>query len=173
MLHDVVYICVLNFHLIILLIIILFYLGRSDREHIKIMHHLHRSSYMNERLHYYQRRHKAESQPGQYCSFIMDGMQQQHCLLPWYGHVANFPEHLPQHIQGVLSHGRFVNMYRTYHHVFNGANLQIHTFLDSLQQVLDNEEKIPETLFVQIDGGSENTAKAMLGICELLIARGK
>jgi hypothetical protein len=74
--------------------------GREDRKHLKIMHHLHRSSYMSERMHYYERRHKAEAEPHKYMSFIMDGMQQQHCLLPWYGHVGQFVEHLPQHIQG-------------------------------------------------------------------------
>jgi hypothetical protein len=74
--------------------------GREDRKHLKIMHHLHRTSYMSERMHYYERRHKAEAEPHKYMSFIMDGMQQQHCLLPWYGHVGQFVEHLPQHIQG-------------------------------------------------------------------------
>ena len=136
------------------------------------MHRLHRCSYMSERLHYYARRHKAQSISNKYYSFIMDGMQQQHCLLPWYGHVGQFSEHLPQHILGVLAHGRFINMFRTYHNVFNGANLQIHTFLQSLQEVIDSEEQLPDTIFVQVDGGSENTAKAMLGICELLVARG-
>lgn len=67
-----------------------------------MMHHLHRSSYMSERIHYYGRRHKAECMPEKYLSFIMDGMQQQHCLLPWYGHVGQFSEHLPQHIQGMF-----------------------------------------------------------------------
>jgi hypothetical protein len=31
--------------------------------------------------------------------------------------------------------------------------------------------KLPETIFYQIDGGSENTAKAVMYFCELLIAR--
>jgi hypothetical protein len=73
---------------------------------------------------------------------------------------------------GVLAHGRFVNMFRTFHNTFTGANLQIHTFLESLQQVVDSGEELPETLYLQIDGGSENTAKAMLGICELIVAKG-
>jgi len=71
-----------------------------------------------------------------------------------------------------MAHGRFINMFRTFHNTGSGANLQIHTFLESLQQVLDSELELPETLFLQMDGGSENTAKAMLGICELLIAKG-
>jgi hypothetical protein len=64
-------------------------------------------------------------------------------------------------------------MFRTYHNVLSGANLQIHTFLKSLEQVLQEDHELPDTLFVQIDGGSENTAKSVLGICELLVAKGK
>lgn len=63
-------------------------------------------------------------------------------------------------------------MFRTFHNTFTGSNLQIHTFLLSLEQALGSEEQLPETLYLQVDGGSENTAKAMLGICELLIAKG-
>ena len=63
-------------------------------------------------------------------------------------------------------------MFRTYHNVANGANLQIHTFLESLEKVMEEEHDLPDTLFIQIDGGSENTAKAVLGICELLVAKG-
>jgi hypothetical protein len=66
---------------------------------------------MSERLHYYERRHKAEAMPTKYLSFIMDGMQQTHCLLPWYAHVGQFSEHLPQHIQGktvLLSYNYFI-----------------------------------------------------------------
>ena len=35
-----------------------------------------------------------------------------------------------------MAHGRFINMFRTFHNTGSGANLQIHTFLESLQQVL-------------------------------------
>lgn len=30
---------------------------------------------------------------------------------------------------------------------------------------------LPATIFYQIDGGSENTAKIVLGMCELVVAR--
>ena len=38
--------------------------------------------------------------------------------------------------------------------------------------MLDSGDEMPETLYLQIDGGPENTAKSMLGMCELLIAKG-
>lgn len=68
-------------------------------------------------------------------------------------------------------HGRSITLYRTFHNVSNGANLQIHTFLLSLQKVFAVEHRLPDTLYYQIDGGSENTAKAVYYLCELLVAR--
>jgi len=146
--------------------------SREDRAQLRMLHELHRSGYMNERLHYYTRRGQALSSPSKYLSLITDGMMQQHCLLPWYGNVNQFGENLPQHLQGVLAHGRFMNIYRSYHNVFGGANRQIHTLLLALQQVLDTEGNIPDTVYIQVDGGSENSAKVMVGLCELLIAQG-
>lgn len=32
--------------------------------------------------------------------------------------------------------------------------------------------KLPDTIFIQIDGGGENTAKITLAMCELLVAKG-
>jgi hypothetical protein len=113
---------------------------------------------------YYDRRGQALSSPSKYLSLITDGMMQQHNLLPWYDNVNQFGENLPQHLQGVLAHGRFMNIYRTYHNVFGGANQQIHALLVALDQVLESEGKIPDTIYIQIDGGSENSAKVMIGL---------
>ncbi len=51
-------------------------------------------------------------------------------------------------------------MYRTFHNVGNGANLQIHTLLKTLEDILNDDEKgvLPPTVYIQIDGGSKNTA---------------
>ena len=58
------------------------------------------------------------------------------------------------------------------------ANAQIHSFLLELEnqtkKIVDGVAtvvKLPDTLFYQIDGGSENTAKSVLAFCELLVAR--
>lgn len=39
------------------------------------------------------------------------------------------------------------------------------------QQYKANNNSLPDTVYHQIDGGVENTAKAALAICELLVAR--
>ena len=142
----------------------------KNREYVRHLHMLHRSTYMGERLAYYNRRNLGEQMQEEYLSLISDGMAQHHCQLPW---SANLNAHrtLPHHIQGVLMHGRNLNMYRTFHNVANGANLMIHTLLSSLEQVYIEKKKLPKTLFIQIDGGSENTAKAIFGLCELIIIK--
>ena len=49
----------------------------------------------------------------------------------------------------------------------------MHTFLLTLEHLLIKHNNVlPDTVYYQIDGGSENTAKVMLGLAELLVARG-
>lgn len=126
--------------------------------------------YMNERRLYYGRRWKAISQPRRFLSIITDGMAQVHCQLPYYANLEQ-GECLEQHIQGVMCHGRFVNIYRTFHNTLTGANMQIHTLLLALEDAYRHKDGLPDTVFIQIDGGVENIAKSMIGMCELLVAR--
>ena len=144
----------------------------GSRQYMTLLHLLHRSAYMGERMAYAQRCNLACQQPKFYLSLISDGMAQQHCLLPWLGNVAQFKCGLPQHMQGVLMHGRALTMFRTFHNIRNGANLQIHTFLLSMEQIAAKEGGLPDTIYHQVDGASENVAKTMIMICELLIIRG-
>ena len=51
------------------------------------------------------------------------------------------------------------------------SNLSVHCLLLALEKVKRDEGRIPDVLYYQIDGGSENTAKAVFGICELIIAK--
>ena len=142
---------------------------QASREYIKQLHAFHRTTYMGERLAYYVRRTSGEQYQRAHLSLISDGMAQIHCQLPWCANLTTL-QSLPHHIQGVIAHGRKIFMYRTFHNISNGANLQIHTLLKSIEDVMLAEKgKLPDTVYVQIDGGSENTAKAVLAICELLI----
>ena len=145
--------------------------GRMERKHIQMLHACHRMGYMNERRLYYERRRKAMTMPDKFLSIITDGMMQAHCELPWYGNLDG-SDTLPQHIQGVLAHGRYCQMFRTYHNCFNDANMQIHTLLLALEKVYNEEGRIPDDVFIQVDGGKENVSKTVIGMCELLVARG-
>ncbi len=90
-------------------------LSTAARRYITELHALHRTLYMGERLEYYKRRNNAMLMPSEYWSAIGDGMQQHHCVLPHRGNMSVFPKTLPQHLQGMLVHGRSVEIYRTFH----------------------------------------------------------
>lgn len=85
-------------------------------------------------------------EPQSYLSIITDGMAQSHCQLPWLGNLSSFNKScLPQHIQGVMMHGRKILLFRTFHNLSNTANLQIHTFLLTLEWIEANEGTIAIT----------------------------
>jgi hypothetical protein len=131
---------------------------------------------MGERRTYYDRRLQAKLTPSLILSTIADGMQQNHCTLPWLGNTKTPNEHIKQHLQGILMHGSGVNVYRTFANVGGGANLAIHTWLLSLEEEMERRKAAgvpwPRTYYHQIDGGPENANDAMLAICVLLIHRG-
>jgi hypothetical protein len=145
--------------------------NRMEREHLKMLHSCHRMSFMNERRLYYSRKWKAIQEPKKFLSIITDGMAQAHCELPYYANVEQ-AESLTQHIQGVMVHGRFINIYRTFQNVYSAANMQMHTLLLALEDAYRTKDGIPPIVFIQIDGGPENISKAMIAMCELLVARG-
>lgn len=109
-------------------------------------------------------------EPRHYLSLMTDGMAQSHCVLPWLKNLSSLKT-LSQHLQGVILHGRITIFYRTFHNVSNCANLQIHTTLLALEKILRTEGRLPDTFYYQIDGGSENTAKAVIFLCELLVSK--
>lgn len=68
---------------------------------------------------------------------------------------------------------RKINMYRTFHNLSVNCNLQIHTLLSTLEEIKSEcANKLPDTLYIQVDGGSENANATMLGLCEFLVAKG-
>jgi len=113
---------------------------------------------------------QALTDPEKYLSIVTDGMAQSHCQLPYQKNMVTHKS-LPQHIQGVVAHGRRTSLFRTFHTVQNSANLQIHTFLKTLDDVMQKERRLPDTIYLQTDGGSENTAKTVFYIAELLVAK--
>jgi len=145
-------------------------LGRAEVTHLFAVH---RMASMEERRAYYSRRLSAQVYPLQFWSSIGDGMQQNHCMLPWYGNQKFPSNHVKQHLQGMLVHGNSVTIYRTYANVKGGANLAIHTFLLTLQKyAASHGGKLQPIIQHQIDGGSENANKEFIAIAILLVASG-
>ena len=125
--------------------------------------HYHKLTYMGERLCYYGRRLLAQQQPHLYFSSIGDGMNQGHSILPWMRNQATLSDSLTQHLQGMLIHGRKMVIYRTFSNVPHSANLSIHCWLLELERECRMMSCLPNTIYHQIDGGSQETNGDILG----------
>ena len=62
-------------------------------------------------------------------------------------------------------------MYRTFENVSGDSNLASHCLLMQLAARKRRSGRLPPVLFVQIDGGSENTNQWMIAMLELLVAK--
>lgn len=143
------------------------------RAEIQDLRTLHRITYMNERKAYYERTLLADRYPSKYMSIILDGMAQTHTQLPWLSNQKEMGGYcFDQHIQGVLEHSQKFNIYRTFNNVINDSNLAIHCLLLQLENRIQRDGKLPDVVFIQIDGGPENANQYVLAVCEMLVARG-
>ena len=61
-------------------------------------------------------------------------------------------------------------MYRALDHIFLGANACIYTLLCALEEAYQFYGRLPRTLYVQIDGGSENANYVFLAWMEIIIS---
>ena len=63
-------------------------------------------------------------------------------------------------------------LFRTFHNVKLNSNHQVYTLLSQLERLYNsNGDSLPETVYVQIDGGSENVNKTVLAMLALLVAK--
>jgi hypothetical protein len=122
------------------------------RDYVTRLHCLHRTAYMGERMEYAKRimqASQARKGVSGFLSIHSDGMAQHHTKLPWLGNMHQHPNTLPQHIQGVLMHSRGQFLFRTFHNISNGVNLQIHTFLLTLEAIKAKEGGLPGSRLLQ------------------------
>ena len=145
--------------------------SQAGRKEYTALHAFHRTMYMGQRQVYYTRRFLSISQPEQFLSTISDGMAQLHNELPHRANLAPFSHKLKCHLQGVIVHGKRFQIYRTYNNISGGANCAIHVWLLELEKEFRKFNRLPDTLFHQIDGGAENANKACLAIAELIVAK--
>ena len=87
---------------------------RDDKRRMETtrLHAYHRMTYMGERQSYYQRQMNALDNPSDFCSIITDGMAQSHTMLPWEANLNTTSQTIEQHLQGVIQHGQWTNIYR-------------------------------------------------------------
>jgi hypothetical protein len=84
---------------------------------------------------------------------------------------VSFAKGLEQHIEGVLTHGHGLTIYRTFPTVSADADLAIYAILNELFKWQDNHpnKQFPEIWYIQIDGGSENANKYLYATLEYLV----
>ena len=135
------------------------------------LHAHHKAMYSKERMGYYKRAEMANTAPDLFWSDIIDGMCSSKTVCPSFKDAYEFKPALNMHIQGVLAHGRTLDIYRNFPNLKNTCNVAIHCWLLTLEAEYKEKGKLPDTIYHQIDGGSENTAKTVLAVSELLVAK--
>lgn len=115
------------------------------------LHAIHRGGmFMLERNAYKQRILDAMMHKDTKMSIIIDGMDQSHCMVPYYGQTHTFADPIVQHITGVKEHGHGVTIYRTLGTVNKGANLTIYCILTQIEEWKKrHNNKYPEELYLQ------------------------
>ena len=95
----------------------------------------------------------------------MDGADQSaHDIPKVQGRVPKDLSPWPQKLQCVTVHGVLLAMFNVLNIVHGGANMAVTCLLRALQLV----GNIPSTLYLQVDGGSENWNQVLFGIIDLL-----
>jgi hypothetical protein len=107
-------------------------------------------------------------------SGIADGCSQSHTAIPHYGSAGcgSIAKSFDTHLQGVMIHGKSFTLYRSFGNVGKGVNVAIHSWLLELEKVVNEKGALPDTVYMQVDGGPENANATMIGLAELLVHRG-
>lgn len=98
------------------------------------------------------------------------------CNLQHFPGKAKESTVLKQKIVGAKQHGFSRTLYRVFPHVKSGGNLACEVLLHEIESRIDyclaNGKPFPRKLYLQIDGGPENTAKHFYALCEDLVRQG-
>ena len=140
---------------------------------------LHSSFYRAQRKWYHGARELAIQDRNNYLSGIGDGMAQAHNVLPSYSksgaQVAS--KTFDTHFQGFITHGVGFTIFRSFGNVGKGNNTALHAWLTHLErEYIKRKEQgystLQDTIYYEIDGGSENANNVTLAAAEMLIAWG-
>jgi hypothetical protein len=126
---------------------------------------------MGEKLLYYQRRAEAANSNGEIGSIIIDKMGTHATQLPLLSNLNSFKSVFPVTVTGAISHGNNeTTFYLSTPNVSTGAAYTIHCVLSELRKLyIRNGRKPLKKVYIEIDGASDNVAKAVLAACEHLV----
>ena len=144
-------------------------------KHFTYAHLLHRCGFMREREAYYAKRAEATSPENlaypRVLSVIIDLEDSSKTGLPYLAKEAPFAAPLDHHLTGAKIHGDHVHFFPTMNTVGKSANLTCFCILRSIEMFYEKHNRFPETIYIQIDGGSENANATVLALCELLVIK--
>jgi hypothetical protein len=104
-------------------------------------------------------------------SIIIDLEDSTKTGLPYLAKEATFTKQLDHHLTGVKIHGDHVHFFPTINTVGKSANLTCLCLLRSIEMFHAKFGRFPETIYIQIDGGSENANETVLALCELIVIK--
>lgn len=147
--------------------------NQKELEVLKYFSSIHKITIELERGLYVKKRQLAQEFPHKYMSLIIDGMSQDHCILPYCANMVTKNNILKQKIMGAKQHGFRKSFYRTYPHVCSGSNIAcevvLHEICKRMKYCKDTNQVMPNILFLRIDGGPENTSKTFYGLLTQLV----
>ena len=104
----------------------------------------------------------------QVTSIAMDGADQSaHNLPKTKGRIPKGLTPWPQKLQCVLMHGIQIAMFNVLHVVHSGANMAMSCLLSALQVMNDSGNDLQSTVYLQVDGGSENWNQVLFAWVDL------
>ena len=139
---------------------------------------LHRRFFVNERVIQNLRVCEAMNNYAQIGSIVMDGMDSAKTCIPSYADlqgelVGMYKNFLKVKLTGVMIHGYNLNVFATFPWVRCGANLCASTLMHTLvkwQEGLRLQgRELPRTLYLLVDGGSENVNKTLFALYAWLV----
>lgn len=150
-----------------------YFRNQKQLEAIKYFSSIHKITIQLERGLYVKKRQLAQDFPHKYMSLIIDGMSQDHCELPYCANMVTKNHILKQKIMGAKQHGFRKSFYRTYPHICSGSNLACEVLLHEIHKRMlyckTTNTVMPNILFLQIDGGPENTSRTFYGLITQLV----
>ncbi|XP_078346095.1 uncharacterized protein LOC144631526 isoform X2 [Oculina patagonica] len=149
--------------------------NKDKRRSLAYKRKIHNEQQMAERRAYYANCLKAELNPDQYLSLIIDGMDQSKTNLPHANCLSKDETYhfLRTHVTGAISHGHgrifsYIDLMRWPH----DSNLTLNVLLQIFVE-LSEEGRLPPYLFLQMDNCyRECKNRYILGFCSLLVEKG-
>ena len=134
---------------------------------------MHRAFYMGEKLLYYERRGEAASSNGEVGSIIIDKMGTHATTLPILSNLNSIKDPFPVSVTGAISHGtNETTFYLSTPNVATGASYTIHCIFSEMKKLYAvNGFKPLRKVYIEIDGASDNVAKAVLAAIEHLVLK--